>query len=171
MALLEHFRYLARYAGLDDAEVVLEFGYLLEAAATEPIDLAPALVQLLRGWPASVELWCVANEVLGASEPSMAAAEYGALLIDHLQRCDFHQPSSMPLALSCTAGLRLGALEECWTCRLRILPDDLLRSYAGHFGYVVEDLGPRRVYVDGSRILKAQFGWPRMAPMLQGWLT
>lgn len=169
MALLEHFRYLARYVALDDAEIVREFGYLLVDATTEPVDLAPALVQLLQGMPASVEIWNVANAILNSSEPSTAAGDYGSQHIEHLSFCEHHQPSAMPRAVSARFVLRLGALEQCATCSFRLLPDELLRKYAAQFDQPVEMLDDRPIFVDDVRISRRQFVWPRLAPMLVGW--
>jgi hypothetical protein len=166
MGLLEHFRYLARYAAIDDPEIATEFGYLLAEAASDPIELAPALVQLLRGMPAAIEIWSTANAVLDAVDHADAAAEFGWKLISHLSSCDLHQTRTMPLALSSRSALHLGALQECITCSVRLLPDELLQKYALHFGYLVDPLGSYPVYVDGSRILPRHYHWPRLAPIL-----
>jgi hypothetical protein len=166
MALLEHFRYLARYAAIDDPEIVTEFGYLLAEAASDPMELAPALVQLLRGMPAAVEIWSTANSVLDAIDHADAAAEFGWSLISHLSSCDLHQTRTMPLALSSHSTLHLGAFHECITCSVRLLPDELLQRYAIHFGYQVDQLGSHPVYVDGARILPGHYHWPQLAPIL-----
>jgi hypothetical protein len=166
MALLEHFRYLARYAAIDDPEIVTEFGYLLAEAATDPMELAPALVQLLRGMPASVEIWSTANSVLDAIDHADAAAEFGWNLISHLSSCDLHQTRTMPLALSSRSALHLGALHECVSCSVRLLPDELLQRYALHFGYQVDPLGSHPVYIGGTRILARHYPWPELAPIL-----
>lgn len=166
MALLEHFRYLARYASIDDPEIVTEFGYLLAEASADPMELAPALVQLLRGMPAAIEIWSTANAVLNAIDHANAVAEFGWNLISHLDICDLHQGRTMPLAISSCSALHLGALHDCVTCSVRLLPDELLQRYALHYGYLVDPLVSHPVYVDGSRILPGHYDWPRLAPIL-----
>ncbi|MGC9154193.1 MAG: hypothetical protein ACP5HZ_00950 [Ferrimicrobium sp.] len=166
MALLEHFRYLARYAMFDDPDIVTEFGYLLAEGADDPVELSPALVQLLKGMPKAVEIWSVTNSLLGAVDLASAAAELGWALIAHISGCELHRSPIMPLAVSAQSALQIGALQECCTCRFRLLPDVLLHRYATHYGYHVEALGSRPVYVDGVRVLAKQYEWPNLAPIL-----
>ena len=166
MALLEHFRYLARYAMFDDPDIVTEFGYLLAEGATDSTELVPALMQLLRMMPAAIEIWSVTNWVLGAVDVAGAAGEFGWMLTSHLNTCALHRSTSMPLALSSQSVLNVGALRECDTCRFRILPDKLLQHYARHYDYDVVALGTRPVYIDGVRVLPKRYGWPALAPAL-----
>ncbi|MHB8190708.1 MAG: hypothetical protein ACYDHP_09885 [Ferrimicrobium sp.] len=167
MSGLEHLRCLAGTIGASGVEVALEAAWVLASYPIGDRDMVVGVERLLASTPGNVELWVVANRILGSLFPDEEAPVVVAEFLAHLASCELHASHDELVAVSRTRIIHLGDQlpSVVSTCSWMVLPDqvaDLIAAVRGVVARVVPASYPR--LVDGRRMGLSR--WPELCGAL-----